>query len=40
MLAEAEKLGNVTSNVSIFRDREGDFYLEKKSGLHNLYGFF
>lgn len=25
MLAEAEKLGNVTWNVCIFRDREGDF---------------
>ena len=30
MLAEAVKLGNVTSNVRIFRDREGGFIWRKK----------
>lgn len=28
MLAEAEKLGNVTLNVCIFKDQKGDFILE------------
>lgn len=31
MLAEAEKLGNVTSNVHIFRDQEGDFIWRGKN---------
>lgn len=37
-LSEAEKLGNVTLNVRIFRDQEGDFIWQKRV-LHNLYGF-